>query len=125
MFIDNITEALTICQKLIGSCYSEENENELIKILENTKGCLKSDNSIAIYRPYFSAAFYLKAFVPRGGIIKAQGTDGVEWEAINNQIKRLAELQKLEDCQLSCIPDCYSADRFLNVDQHCFSVLLA
>jgi hypothetical protein len=122
----SIDTAYQLVKSIIGDCYKTDLDTLIYEILEQSKGCKvgESIETSPAYRPYFVAAYYLTAIRPRGGIVGAFGSDGVKWEDIDLQIKRLLELQKLADKSLGCLDPNYHPDLLLHPDQHLFSAFV-
>jgi hypothetical protein len=57
-----------------------------------------------VYRPYIVAHRYHSIFPIRGGVIKHQGTDGIEWERSDSIMKNLLDTQKNFDLSITGIP---------------------
>ena len=82
-------------------------DNTLTNFLEASKGCIKATQADE-YRPYIVAARFLAINPLRDGIIKASGTDTVEWQNPQIKIDGLLNLQRNLDKTLGCIDPAWS-----------------
>jgi hypothetical protein len=82
-------------------------DNTLTIFLEASKGCIKA-SQVTEYRPYIVAARFLAINPLRDGIVKASGTDTVEWQNPQIKIDGLLNLQRNLDKTLGCIDPAWS-----------------
>jgi hypothetical protein len=116
-FLNNaLAETKRICEIESEDAYLS---SIIIDYLEKSKA--KNELNNIVYRPYIVAYKFLKFNRLREGIIKAQGTDGVEWEKLDEKLKGLLEMQQSLDNNLSDIPDGWKS---LDINLHLCSVTI-
>lgn len=91
----------------------------LSQFLEFSKA--SNEAGTIFYRPYIVAYKYLSFTRLRDGIIKANGTDTVEWEAIEEKLKGLLSMQQTLDIGLIDIPKGWES---INTNTHKFSITI-
>lgn len=94
MIYDLLT-AVNLVKITIGISENENYKDEIIiNLLEDSK-------AIESYRPFIVASKMIAFFPPREGVIKASGSDGVEWVDNNYLIEGLLDMQTTLDRTLT------------------------
>jgi hypothetical protein len=98
--MQNISESLNLVKSIVGL---EDTSKDPMIISWLTASSGIDTTGSTVYRPYIVAHRFLTIFPARGGVIKHQGTDGIEWERSDVLMNGLLDTQKAFDQNISNI----------------------